>query len=106
MFAYSVICQFVGPDPKDTARRWQEWLTSRHLADVLAAGARTAEVVVWDGEPLTLEVRYMFANREAFTTYERDHAPRLRAEGLALFPPNELGLTFRRQTGEIIFVSR
>ncbi len=101
MFAYSVICQFSGQSPRETAAEWLAWLRHHHLADVIAAGAQTAEVVTWDGEPLTLEVRYRFSSREAFADYERDHAPRLRAEGLRLFPPEQLGLVFRRQTGEI-----
>lgn len=102
MFAYSVICQFVGTDPAGTSRRWLDWLIDQHLADVLAAGAASADVVRWDGEPLTLEVRYTFASRAAFNQYEQDHAPRLRSEGITKFPPGELGLSYRRQTGEIV----
>ncbi len=102
MFAYSVICQFTGTDAEGTAQRWLEWLIDQHLADVLAAGAASADVVRWDGEPLTLEVRYTFASRAAFNQYEQEHAPRLRAEGIAKFPPSELGLIYRRQTGDIV----
>jgi len=52
---------------------------------------------------LTLESRYTFASRAAFEAYERDHAARLRAEGLALFPS---GVAFTRTTGEFVFAER
>lgn len=71
------------------------WLVNGHIADVVAAGALTGEIVLRDGG-LAVEGRYTFASRDAFAAYERDHAPRLRAEGLALFPA---GLSFQRSTG-------
>lgn len=75
------------------------WLTGGHIADVCAAGALSGEVVVRDGE-LVVESRYVFASRDAFAAYERDHAPRLRTEGLTLFPS---GLSFQRTTGALVF---
>lgn len=39
--------------------------------------------------------------RACFETYERDHAPRLRAEGLARFPV-ESGIRYSRSLGEIV----
>ena len=97
-FAYTVSCTFDDPAVAD---RWIEWLESEHLADVCAAGAADAEVVRLDGEPLRCEVRYHFASRADFETYERDHASRLRAEGLDRFPLS-LGLTYTRTTGEVV----
>jgi hypothetical protein len=58
------------------------WLRDRHIKDVLAAGAQSAKLTLLD-DALAIEVRYKFDSREAFATYERDHAPRLRADGIA-----------------------
>ncbi len=61
-----------------------------------------AAPVQLDGGPgRTFEVRYHFPSREAFETYERDHASALRAEGLRLFP-TEKGVTYRRCTGHVV----
>lgn len=84
------------------------WLRDRHVADVCAAGAAEAELVVLDPGPdaaSTIEARYLFASRDAFTRYEREEAPRLRADGLAELA--RLGVasdrvTFTRTTGEIV----
>jgi hypothetical protein len=56
------------------------WLRDHHIKDVLAAGAQGAKLYVHAGE-LAIEVRYTFDSRDAFDAYERDHAPRLRADG-------------------------
>lgn len=87
---------------------WVRWLVETHAGDVLAAGAEHAEVVVLDpvGEAeRSVEVRYRFASRAAFEGYERDHAPRLRAEGLGelarLGHVGGAGVTFARTTGDI-----
>jgi hypothetical protein len=75
------------------------WLVSPHVADVCAAGAEDAEIVRIDGLS-AIEVRYRFASREAFAAYERDHAPRLRADGIAALGGAQA--TFVRTTGEIL----
>lgn len=80
------------------------WLRDVHVADVCAAGAEAAEVVVLDGTEHVLEARYHFASREAFERYEREHAPRLRADGRRTL--ERLGLApeavrFTRTTGEV-----
>lgn len=93
MFAYTVHCEHTN---SDTHAAWVQWMLDEHLADVCAAGAQTAELIV-DG--LRCETRYTFADRAAFDAYERDHAPRLRDEGLQRFPLS-LGLTYSRTTGE------
>ena len=51
--------------------------------------------------PLEVASIYTFPSREAFDGYLRDHAPRLRSEGLARFGPQS-GVTFRRQIGTIL----
>jgi len=68
---------------------------------VCAAGALDAQITRLDGEPCALEARYHFASREAFQVYERDHAPRLREQGLRRVPPQG-GVRFARSTGEVI----
>jgi hypothetical protein len=94
---YTVRCEFTDPAVADA---WLQWLADEHLADVCDAGALDAEAVRLDGDPVTCEVHYHFADRVAFETYERDHAPALREEGLSRFPL-ELGLSYRRSVGEV-----
>ena len=78
MFAYSVRCSFETMPARDA---FIVWLRERHVADVIAAGADDAELVVIDCA-LAVEMHYRFATRAAFALYEADHAPRLRADGL------------------------
>ena len=95
--AYTVSCAFTDAAVAD---RWMDWLENGHLADVVDAGAESALAVRLDGESVRCEARYVFASRQAFETYEREHAPRLREEGLTLFPL-DLGLEYSRSVGEI-----
>ena len=96
---YTVRCSFSAD--KSVADKWVAWLRDEHLQDVLNAGAMGAELVRMDGDEVAYEVRYRFPSREAFQTYERDHAPQLRAEGLSRFPL-DLGLTYSRSVGEFV----
>lgn len=98
MLLYTVACEF---DSVEVARQWVEWLEREHLADVCCAGAESAEVIRVDAASIAYQVQYRFRTRAAFESYERDHAPRLRAEGLKRFPL-ELGLRYSRSTGEVI----
>lgn len=79
------------------------WLRDAHVGHVCDAGADDAEIVILDGDASApaVEVRYRFASREAFAAYERDHAPRLRAEGLAELERLGATASFTRTTGEI-----
>lgn len=95
--AYTVAVAF--PDG-ELVEPWLHWLRDHHIADVLAGGATRAEIVVLDAPAPTYEVRYRFPSRQAFDLYERDHAPRLRAEGLRLFPV-EKGIRYQRSVGVI-----
>jgi hypothetical protein len=111
MFSYTVTATFEDPA---IAEQWIQWLRHGHLREVCEAGALDAEVIRFD--PLAQEdagpsralarcaVRYHFASREAFAAYERDHAPRLRAEGLKRFPP-EHGFKYERSTGEVVAIN-
>jgi len=85
----------------DTAAEWLAWLRGGHVADVLAGGAAAAAIIALDPPALTYEVRYRFPSREAFDRYEREVAPRLRAEGLKRFPP-ERGISYRRSVGTVL----
>ena len=96
--SYTVAAEF---NDEQMAQAWLNWLRGGHIAQVIAGGATTAEIVHLDGEPNRYEVRYDFPSREVFEDYERDHAPRLRAEGAALFP-SEKGVVYRRTTGVVI----
>lgn len=97
---YTVIAEF---DDPAVAAEWVGWLRDGHLADVIAAGALDAEVVAMEGAatPVAYEVRYRFADRASLERYFTEHAPRLRAEGLARFPP-ERGIRYRRSVGEAV----
>lgn len=97
MFYYVVTCRFEGTDPT-LSEKWLTWLIPGHIDDVLQAGAVSAEILRLDDEMPHFQINYRFDSREDFQRYERDHAPRLRAEGLSRFPL-ELGLKFRRWTG-------
>ncbi|MBY0229475.1 MAG: dipeptidase PepE [Gemmataceae bacterium] len=93
--AYTVTVTIGDPAPE---AEWLAWMRGKHLADVRAAGADAAELVGLEGR--RWEARYRFSSREAFAAYERDHAPRLRAEGLARFPA-ERGFAYARTLGDI-----
>lgn len=96
MLAYTVLSEF---DDAAVADEYVAWLLDHHLSDVKAAGALDAELVRLDGTPVRIETRYHFHSRQAFADYERDHAPRLRAEGAARFNA-ERGVRMQRTLGE------
>jgi hypothetical protein len=98
MIAYTVACSF---DDPAVAGAWVAWLRDGHLAEVCAAGALDGRIVKLDGPAPRYEVRYHFADRAAFEAYERGTAARLRAEGLARFPP-ERGVRYARTIGEVV----
>jgi len=97
MIAYTVAVTF---EDAALAEEWLRWLREDHIADVLAGGALDAEIVELDGPKRSFEVRYHFRSREDFARYEREHAPRLRAEALQKFPV-EKGVAYRRSVGEV-----
>ncbi len=99
-FVYRVRCRF---DDPEVARAWVAWLRDEHLADVVEAGAQSAELLRLDGPELVFEAVYRFADRAAFERYEAEHAPRLRNEGLDRFPL-EAGLHYARVTGVCVAV--
>jgi hypothetical protein len=98
MIAYTVRARFTD---RETADAWVAWLCDGHLAAVRTAGALEASVIMLGSEPPEAEARYLFASSDAFRDYERDHAPALRAEGAALFPPSR-GITLERSVGAVV----
>jgi hypothetical protein len=97
MFRYTVTAEF--PD-QTMATEWLHWLRDDHIAEVLAAGATSAEIVRLDDALTGFEIRYVFPDRATFNRYEDMHAPRLWAEGLERFPESR-GVQYDRSTGEI-----
>jgi hypothetical protein len=96
-FFYTVSCRIEDPLLET---RWLGWLEREHIADVIAAGALSAEVVRRDGEGRVYDIHYRFKDSAAYDDYIENHAPRLREEGMKLFPH---GLAYARTSGEIIF---
>jgi hypothetical protein len=96
---YEVRCVFV--DPAHRAA-FAAWLRDEHVRDVCDAGAESGGVLGGDEAPLEVRALYTFSTREAFATYERDEAPRLRAAGLAFLAGlgAEGQVTFTRVRGE------
>lgn len=90
------------PD-EDTRDAYLEWIQGGHLDQVIQGGAGSARLVQIDEpeRPLEVSAVYTFPGRAAFDAYIREHAPRLRAEGLSRFGPTS-GVTFRRQVGTIL----
>jgi hypothetical protein len=96
-----------------TAEEYLAWLREGHVADVIAHGALSGEIVLLDaaagtaeagGQPegeRRVEVRYRFGDRAAFDRYEREGALALRADGLARFGPDRR-VRFERRVGEVV----
>jgi len=95
------------PDP-GSADRYVAWLQGGHVREVVAAGgaisatiSRVLETATSNPPPNRVESRYVFPDREAFERYVALHAPRLREEGLRLFPPS-CGVVFERRLAEVV----
>jgi hypothetical protein len=95
---------------REIAGEYVAWLRAGHLREVVElGGASEARVVELDAEGLEgvrVQSSYVFANRGKFEAYVRDHAPRLRADGLALFGPSRGArqVKFSRSIGSLIEV--
>jgi quinol monooxygenase YgiN len=71
----------------DVAEAYRAWLDP-HIREILAIpGFTHAELLVEDDDAgrTVLTVRYHLESRSALEAYLRDHAPRLRADGMARF---------------------
>lgn len=72
------------PD-SETGTEYSSWLRAGHIDEVCRVSGATAEIVELGTDHAIIEVHYLFPSQAAFETYERDHAPLLRAEGMARF---------------------
>lgn len=88
-----------------TLAEYVEWLAEGHVAHVIAAGALSGQIIrlTDPAQPLSVEVRYLFPTQASLEAYLAQHAPRLRAEGLARFPL-ERGIRFSRAVGTVELV--
>lgn len=89
------------PD-ENLAREYVDWLVGGHVQAVLAGGAIEARVVCLESGsgPVQVESAYLFPDRPAYESYVSVHAPRLRAEGLAMFG-SVPGVAFARRVGTV-----
>ena len=97
--AYTVTATF---EDEQTCDDFVRWLRAGHISDVVRGGAASGSVIVITepASPLSVECRYLFPSREAYDRYVVEHAPALRAEGLARFP-SQRGVAFHRSVGEV-----
>lgn len=101
-FYYEVCVTFTDSQIADN---WLAWMRDEHINDVIKAGAKTGRAILVDPENSSASLvtrmvaQYEFESRTAFDAYVRDHAPRLRAEGLKRFPTDQV--TYQRRSGEI-----
>ena len=70
--------------------RWLAWMHDKHIKDVLATGkfssARMVKVLIEEEMGgTTYSIQYTTENKATLEQYYLEDAPRLRAEGLALF---------------------
>lgn len=87
--------------PDESVRReYLRWLRDGHVDRVVRGGAESGEIIEIEepAAPLSVQTRYVFADRAAYDRYVREHAPALRAEGMALFGPSR-GVTMSRMLG-------
>lgn len=100
--AYTVIATL--PD-EPTLDRYIAWLEDGHIDAVINGGAHSAMIIKHDrataNDPFRVETRYIFSTRAKLETYEREHAPALRAEGVKLFG-SVAGVRFERSLGQVM----
>lgn len=105
-FAYVVRISF-DAERERAFEAFVDWLLKKHVADVCKAGGCQGEVLLLD-HGLVVEARYRFPSREAFELYERDHAPGLRGEALAVLAAHDcgpnVGVVFARSSGRLVGV--
>ncbi|VXB36082.1 conserved hypothetical protein [Flavobacterium sp. 9AF] len=70
--------------------KWLQWMKNKHIDDVLSTGlfisARMVKVLVEEEMGgTTYSVQYFTDSRAKLEEYYKNHAPRLRQEGLQLF---------------------
>lgn len=76
--------------PLERAEEWVEYMTSKHIADVVSTGmfesASLQQVVdPSHNECVVYRVRYQCANEETLATYRSEFAPSLQADHTRIF---------------------
>lgn len=100
MIEYSVYVSF---QDEALAVEWLAWMRHGHVKAVCEAGAIRAELfsVQNDRAGKHYVARYIFKSENDFKHYEEYAAPKLRSEGLKMFPV-EMGVTYQRSTARMI----
>lgn len=71
------------------------WMHGEHIAEIVAAGAKSGRLYRVEESPSVYVAHYEFASRPALDEYLTNHAPRLRAAGVQRFPPEKVILSRR-----------
>ncbi|CAN5531303.1 hypothetical protein BH09PLA1_BH09PLA1_25240 [soil metagenome] len=83
-----------------TAEEWIAWLRGEQIAQMVSCGATSGEITRIENPPFMVQVQYRFESRSAFSVYQLNHGPRLRAAMLGKFPPQR-GAEFARTIGTV-----
>ncbi len=94
---YEVEATFVD---RGVAERWVRWMLDEHISEVCRCGATKGRLIRIDGEKVIFIAQYEFASPGQLEAYFQHHAPRLRAEGAARFPPEQV--SYSRRSGVIL----
>ncbi len=94
MITYIVSAEF---ESAHVMKEWCAWLKREHIKDVCKAGADSGQCLtsVDTNNVLCAQAHYTFSDHEAFENYLQHGAPKLRKEGLKLFPLS-LGINYQR----------
>lgn len=71
----------------EVEQEWFNWMKTKHVPDVLATGLmRSHRIWKPEGEENLYYFQYDFDQIEDFETYQREHAPSLKADPMKKFP--------------------
>lgn len=102
-FAYVVRISFAA-ERESAFEAFVDWLLKKQVAVCTAGGCHGEILLVEPG--LAVEARYRFPSREAYEAYERDHAPGLRGEALAVLAAHDcgpnVGTVFERSWARVV----
>ena len=80
MILYNVTVSIDAASEKD----WLQWMKETHLPEVLATGhfaeAKIARILAEEQGGKAYSVQYYAHSMEAYEAYEKEHAPKLRAD--------------------------
>lgn len=84
---------------EDLRDRWERYMIDVHIPDLLATGCFAEASIGRNGG--RYRIRYEAHDRAALDRYLAEHAPRLRADALAMFPA---GVDLQRAEWDILAV--